>query len=81
MCITQLVEGGLGHYAHADPKVTQGMIKDLGPNWAGEVGHPGSFFFSSRRLSIAVLHSFVSFTISVDGNGHLLLMMSLMYLV
>jgi hypothetical protein len=80
MCITQLVEGGLGHYAHAGPKVTQGMIEDLGPNWAGDGGHLGSFYFSGKRLSVAALHSFVSFTIFMDGNGHLLLMMSLMYL-
>jgi hypothetical protein len=44
------------------------------------VGDPRSFFFSRRQLSVAVLHSFVNFTTFMDGKGHLLLMISLMYL-
>jgi hypothetical protein len=44
------------------------------------VGHPRSFFFSRRWLSIAALHSSVNFTTSLDGKGCLLLMKSLMYL-
>jgi hypothetical protein len=43
------------------------------------MGHPGSFFLG--KLSMVAVHSSISLMTSVDGRGHLLLMMSLMYLV
>ena len=73
----QLIKDGLGHNACACPKIAQGMIELLGAMEHVIVGHLGSFF-SGRWLSIAALHSSVSFTTSMDGNGRLLLMMSLM---
>jgi hypothetical protein len=42
MCIIQLVEDDLRHHAYASPKVAQGMVELLGPNWAcdGRMSHP-----------------------------------------
>jgi hypothetical protein len=68
VCEVQLVKDGLGHNAHACPKIAQGMIELLGANGACDGGHPGSFFFSGRQLSIAALHSSVSFMTSVDAR-------------
>jgi hypothetical protein len=69
---------GIGHNTHACPKIAQGMIELLDANGACDSGTPKAFF-SSKQLSIAALHSSVSFTTSVDGNGRLLLVMSLIY--
>jgi hypothetical protein len=40
MCEVQLIEDGLGHNAHACPKITQGVIKLLGANGACDCGAP-----------------------------------------
>ena len=80
MCEVHLSKMALGITLMLAPRSHKAWSKYWIPMEHEIVGHPGSFFFS-RKLSIAALHSSVSLTTSVDGSGHLLLMMSLMYLV
>ena len=63
------------------PRSQRACVKCRAPIEHVMVGHPGFFFFFSRRgLSIAVLHSPISYTTSVVGRTLLLPRISLRYL-
>ena len=70
----------LWHDADACSQIAKSVLKVLSSDGTCDGGHPGFFFFSRRGLSIAVLHSFVSYTTSVVGRTHLLPRISLRYL-